>query len=191
MENTTEKYFYSKNKYLRDGSFKILGEYVNRNTKILCEDKFGKLLIDPKSVLGGCNSSIRSAVDKTDYFINQAKEVHGDKYDYSLVEYVNGDTKVKIICKEHGVFEQVPEVHLRGSGCTKCGRLKRDRSRSVGKENFLSRANDVHNGFYSYLNVDEYITSKEKIEIVCPIHGNFMQLVGDHLSGKGCKSALL
>lgn len=179
--------FYSKNKYLRDGYFWILGEYANQQTKILCEDRFGKLLIRPQSILKGFRSTIESAINKNEYFINKAREVHGENYDYSLVEYVNGDTKVKIICKEHGVFEQVPEVHLRGNGCQKCGRLKRDRSSSIGRESFLSRANDVHNSLYSYTNVDEYITSKEKVEVICPIHGSFMQLVGDHLSGKGCK----
>lgn len=179
--------FKEKNEYLRNGYFWIIGVYTNKQTKILCEDEFGKLLISPQSILKGFRSTIESAINKKEYFTNKAIKIHGDKYDYSLVEYVNGDTKVKIICKEHGIFEQVPEVHLRGNGCQKCGRLKRDRSSSIGKESFLSRANDTHNGFYSYPNVDEYITSKEKIEVICPIHGSFMQGVGGHLSGKGCK----
>ena len=187
MENTTEKYFYIKNKHLRDGSFKIIGEYVNRNIKILCEDKFGKLLIDPKSILGGCNSSIRAAINPTEYFINQAKAVHGDKYDYSLVEYVNSKTKIKIICNEHGIFEQVPESHLVGRGCPACGRISVGRARSVGKENFLLRANKVHNNFYLYTDIPEYVIRNDKIGIICPIHGEFTQDVGGHLSGKGCK----
>jgi DNA-binding transcriptional regulator WhiA len=53
-------------------------------------------------------------------FIKQAKEKHGDKYDYSLVNYINGTTKVKIICREHGVFEQNPKCHLKYSGCIRC-----------------------------------------------------------------------
>jgi len=56
----------------------------------------------------------------TDEFISKAKEKHSNKYDYSLVDYINSTTKVKIICPEHGVFEQTPNYHLRGYGCIKC-----------------------------------------------------------------------
>lgn len=60
----------------------------------------------------------------TETFIEAAKKIHGDKYDYSQVEYKNIKEKVAIICPEHGLFMQVPEVHLNGSGCRKCGRKK-------------------------------------------------------------------
>jgi hypothetical protein len=58
-----------------------------------------------------------TATNKTLEFINKAKKVHNDKYDYSLVEYVNARTKVKIIDAHHGVFEQTPTDHLNGKGC--------------------------------------------------------------------------
>ena len=54
-------------------------------------------------------------------FIEKAKEIHGDKYDYSKVEYINTKTKVCIICPEHGEFWQTPGSHLNGSGCPECG----------------------------------------------------------------------
>jgi hypothetical protein len=57
-------------------------------------------------------------------FIKRAQKVHGDKYDYSLVEYKNNKTKVKIICPIHGVFEQLPINHLKGFGCCACGHIK-------------------------------------------------------------------
>ena len=53
-------------------------------------------------------------------FIKKSKEIHGDKYDYSLVDYINSKTKVKIICKEHGIFVQTPRSHVTGSGCPLC-----------------------------------------------------------------------
>ena len=62
--------------------------------------------------------------DKTIEFINKAKEIHGDKYDYSKVIYENNLKKVIIICKEHQEFEQLPKTHKRGNGCVKCGTLK-------------------------------------------------------------------
>jgi hypothetical protein len=52
--------------------------------------------------------------------IEQFKNKHKDSYDYSLVVYINNLTRVKIICKEHGMFEQTPQHHKRGSGCPKC-----------------------------------------------------------------------
>ncbi|AWD93209.1 hypothetical protein AB9_086 [Acinetobacter phage vB_AbaM_B9] len=65
-------------------------------------------------------SSFGSKVTTED-FIKKAEFIHGDKYDYSLVEYECAKSKVKIICSEHGVFEQVANYHLSGNGCQKCG----------------------------------------------------------------------
>ena len=53
-------------------------------------------------------------------FINKAIKIHGIKYDYSKVEYINSHEKVIIICPEHGEFEQISNNHLNGSGCPKC-----------------------------------------------------------------------
>ncbi len=71
----------------------------------------------------------------TEEFIKKAREVHGDRYDYSKVEYVNNHTKVCIICKEHGEFWQSPSHHLEGSGCSKCGKeILADKFREWTKE---------------------------------------------------------
>ena len=56
----------------------------------------------------------------TKEFIEESKKIHKNKYDYSLTVYVNNKTKVKIICPEHGVFEQRVDLHKNGSGCPKC-----------------------------------------------------------------------
>ena len=62
----------------------------------------------------------------TKAFIREARAVHGDKYDYSRVEYVNSRTKVCIICPIHGTFHQSPEAHIRlKQGCPKCGNQKK------------------------------------------------------------------
>lgn len=60
-------------------------------------------------------------MSKTEIFISKAINKHGTKYDYSLVDYIHSKSKVKIICKKHGVFEQRPNDHLNGSGCSFCG----------------------------------------------------------------------
>lgn len=54
----------------------------------------------------------------TEQFISEARKIHGDRYDYSKVQYVNAETPVEIRCKEHGVFKQAPKLHI---GCYKCG----------------------------------------------------------------------
>ena len=65
-----------------------------------------------------------SAKLTTEEFIEKAKQVHGDKYDYSKVEYINNRTKVCIICPEHGEFWQLPSNHLQGTGCPNCRNYK-------------------------------------------------------------------
>ena len=122
----------------------------------------------------------------TDIFIKRAKSVHGDEYDYSLVDYLDTKTKVEIICKEHGKFFQTPKNHLRGKGCKICGYDKRREKYSLSKDEFVEKAKSVHGDRYDYSLVN-YTNAKTKIEIICPLHGSFFQLPYNHLSGKGCK----
>ncbi len=68
----------------------------------------------------------------TEQFIQRARKINGEKYNYEKTEYDGMEKKVKIICKKHGIFEQNPGSHLKGNGCRKCGyesaRLKNLRS---------------------------------------------------------------
>lgn len=121
----------------------------------------------------------------TEEFINLAKDKHGDKYDYSLVQYKNKETKVEIICPIHGVFHQQPNLHLMGSGCPKCSYIYRGNLFKKSLDKFILESNKVHNNFYSY-DKFEYIDSHVKSIINCPIHGDFEQKPNDHLNGKGC-----
>lgn len=118
----------------------------------------------------------------TEYFIQKAKEVHGDKYDYSLVEYTKSKNKVKIICPEHGVFKQAAGSHLYGNGCSKCASSK---ILPKSTEQFIEEAVKLHEDKYEYKN-SIYLSSKEKIIITCPLHGDFQQLPTSHLQGSGC-----
>ena len=121
----------------------------------------------------------------TEEFIAKAKMVHGDKYDYSKVEYVGQKAKVCILCKEHGEFLQTPYDHLSGHGCIKCHCKAMARRYSLGKEKFIEKANAVHRGFYDYSEV-EYVNGHTKVKITCPIHGIFEQDPASHLQGHGC-----
>jgi hypothetical protein len=119
-------------------------------------------------------------------FIEQAKLIHGDKYDYSLVEYENTDKKVKIICSVHGIFEQTPYKHLKKQGCKSCFYKKQSETFRTKKEDFIKKAINKHGDKYDYSLV-EYNTNKDKVKIICPIHGEFEQTPNAHISGDGCK----
>jgi very-short-patch-repair endonuclease len=120
-------------------------------------------------------------------FIKKAKEVHSDKYDYSKVEYEHNLKEVIIICKEHGVFLQLPKTHKRGSGCIKCGRDKLINSKKGNTDDFINKAMEIHGNKYVYSKV-EYKKAGEKVIIICKEHGAFEQTPNGHLSKKnGCK----
>jgi len=116
-------------------------------------------------------------------FISKANIVHPGKYDYSLVEYINAKTKVKIICKKCNlVFLQLPHSHLSGRGCRRC----KIRIEPYNSEDFIFKANIVHPGKYDYSLV-EYINAKTKVKIICKkCNSVFLQLPHSHLSGRGC-----
>lgn len=127
----------------------------------------------------------REVEERKNNFISSAINLHGDKYDYSNVEYVNNSTKVSIICPVHGVFKQTPSGHSAGRGCSRCGVIKNSKVRSLPLEEFLIRSKEVHGDFYDYSLVD-LNGVREKVEIICPIHGKFSQVAYAHYIGSGC-----
>lgn len=111
--------------------------------------------------------------------IEDFKKIHGKTYDYSKTEYVGANTKVIIICLIHGEFQQRSHDHRRGVGCPKCGQIKKGRSRSLGRDEFIRRAVQIHGGTYDYSKV-EYIQEKKVITIGCPVHGDFIMTPSCH-----------
>ena len=122
-------------------------EYTNNKTKvcIVCPEH-GEFWQTPSDHLNGkgcpqCAGNVRC--DK-DTFIEKAKHMHNDRYDYSKVEYANAHTKVCIICPEHGEFWQIPNNHLNGNGCPLC------KNRKIGDvlrdtvEDFSNKSNEIH-----------------------------------------------
>ena len=120
----------------------------------------------------------------TQEFVEQARQVHGDKFEYSEVEYINTHTPVKIKCKECGlVFPQEPSSHLAGRGCPKCS--KKQTHKRVNQDMFIARAKEVHGDKYDYSKTD-YQNMRSKVAIICPRHGVFYQRAQSHLLGSGC-----
>lgn len=117
---------------------------------------------------------------KTQKFIEKAKSIHGDRYDYSLVEYIKANEKVIIICSKHGLFNQTPSHHhSMKQGCPKCA--------GVGKttDDYIEKAKLTHGDKYDYSDT-RYLDSQNKVEILCKEHGYFKQKPNDHLKGIGC-----
>lgn len=122
----------------------------------------------------------------TEEFIEKAKEIHSDKYDYSKVSYVSAKTKVCIICKKHGEFWQRANHHLEGRGCPECGRVSQWVKRNkMTTEEFIRKVKTIHNNKYDYSKVN-YINSHVKVCIICPEHGEFWQEANSHIKGYGC-----
>lgn len=129
--------------------------------------------------------------EKNQIFIEKACKVHGDKYDYSKVEYIKSNKKVCIICPEHGEFWQIVNNHLRSAGCPKCKFAYVANLQRSNTESFIQKANLIHHNKYIYNKVEYKENNKTKVIITCPIHGDFEQTPHDHLSGYGCPKCKL
>lgn len=121
----------------------------------------------------------------TEEFIEKSKNIFGDLYDYSKVDYVGNKIKVELICKEHGSFLIRPNDHLtRKTGCQKCNRIKTGLSNR--NTNWLSNFISIHGDLYDYSKVD-YVGNKKKVEIICKEHGSFFMKPNAHTTQKqGC-----
>lgn len=124
-------------------------------------------------------------VCKTQIFIEKAKVLHGDTYDYTKTIYLHAMKKVIITCKIHGDFECTPNKHLTNRGCRQCGIKRTNDSKRLTTLTFIDKANTIHNKIYDYSLV-EYKQSNEKVIIVCGVHGKFECTPNNHLRGKGC-----
>ena len=122
----------------------------------------------------------------TAQFVVRADVVHNGTFDYSEVEYAGNNSKVKIICSEHGAFWQRAADHMAGRGCAKCGAASSASMRSHNTSRFIADAFKVHGGTYDYSKV-VYKNSNTKVYISCKEHGDFLQYPADHIHAKhGC-----
>ena len=164
-------------------------EYVDSKTKVcLICPKHGEYWQTPAACVRGnkcpkCSNETRGPKREnrmtTEKFIEKANEIHKGKYDYSKVSYVDANTKVCIICPEHGEFWQMPYAHLNGQGCPKCvGKM-------MSQDEIIEKFNAVHSHKYDYSKV-KFTKIKEKVCIICPEHGEFWQTPQKHLAGQGC-----
>lgn len=164
---------------------------MNADVIILCP-KHGefKQLAFSHSVGQGCQKckgekSSERLMMTIEEFLVKANKLYNEKYDYTLVDITKSNQKIIIKCPKHGTFYQRYVAHLQGHGCYQCGRELTALKRSLTLDEFIKRANEAHNNVYDYSKAI-YTKSIEKIEILCPKHGSFWQIAGNHLNGHGC-----
>lgn len=117
----------------------------------------------------------------TDHFIADSKSVHGEQFQYSRTAYTNNNTKIRITCRIHGDFMQLPRVHLSGKGCLSCA----NESAKITTDEFVRRSKLAHGEKYSY-ELSKCSGARQDVTIICPDHGEFTQNAMRHMSGKGC-----
>ena len=198
-----QKQFIERSKKIHDDKYDYSKvKYVNAHTKvtIICpiHNEFQQTPKHHANDGYGCNlcgyeiGSKKQALTKKD-FIKEAKILHGDKYDYSEVKYVNFSTKVKVICPLHETFEVTPSNHLkkdRPRGCKKCGRLSSSEKQRFSTKDFIKKSKSIHGDIYDYSKT-EYKGIFDKVTVICNKHGEFEQVAKVHLMGSGCPKCAL
>ena len=172
------KYDYSKTHYTK----------AKENVTIICHQKdelgveHGEFVVRAGNHMAGigCPKCAGKYVPTTEEWIERAKKVHGDRYDYSKTKYCGSNKMVTITCPKHGDFEQTAYSHLSGNGCPMC-----NGGVSMTQKEFIDGAKRVHNGKYDYDNA-KYVNAREKGAIKCHRHGIFYQTPEQHLRGQGC-----
>lgn len=165
----------------------------DKNVKIKCPDHgiFPQTPDAHTNGKQGCKKcareyNIKQTTWTKEQFLQRVYEIHGDRYDYSKVEYKAYDKDVIIICHIHGDFEQKPNNHIDNEqGCPKCGHISRCLSLSDTVDDFIRKARLTHGDRYDYSKV-VYMGSRENIEIICKKHGAFPQIPASHIFGCGC-----
>lgn len=176
-----DKYDYSKTEFTG----------ANKKVCIICpkHGEFWQVAYSHLEGYGCKKCAISQLADKyrktKEKFIEDARKIHGDKYDYSKVKYENTETKVCIICPKHGEFWQTPSKHLLGQGCPQCAIENRAISKNIGGKEFIRRAKELYGDDYIY-DETEYVKMTDKVKIICKKHGEFWQRPYDHLNGHGC-----
>ena len=190
MRYTKEKYIEECSNYHNNKYDYSLIDLKDKKIKIICPQHgvFEQNKSSHKKYgCWKCSVEFRSKMQSlgNHNFINKSIEIHGDVYDYSLVEYKNNLSRVYIICKVHNIFSQTPASHMSGNGCPKCGTESMVLKQRHDTNKFIDKSKKVHGNRYDYSKV-KYINNNFHVDIICKEHGDFKQLSSNHLSGQGC-----
>ena len=178
--------FIKKSKELFNNFDYTLTKYINAKTKLKIQCKYCKTIYEqlPRYHLNGIGCKCQKTIDiiASYKFINKAKEIHNDKFDYTQIIYINSKTKITIKCNTCKIiFEQQPYSHLKGYGCNNCS----INNRKLTTQCFINKAKEIHNDKYNY-DLTNYLSTNEIVNIKCnSCNKIFEQIAGLHLSGSG------
>jgi very-short-patch-repair endonuclease len=186
--NKTELFISKANKIHKNRYDYSKVNYINAKTKItiICREH-GDFQQTPSNHLSNynCQKCAKNYQLDTNSFIEKAINIHNYKYDYSKVNYINADTQIIIICREHGEFTQIPDFHInRKCGCPKCSNNVR-----LDLLEFIYKADKIHDNKYDYSKI-EYINNRKPVIIICKKHGEFSQIPFVHLLKHGCPNCI-
>ena len=176
-----DKYDYSKSIY----------KSMNTPIEIYCKEHSHYYTYQPYNHLSGksgckyCKAEARGKIFRKDpeVFLKEVQHIHPE-YDFSKTEYITSDIPVIVICKDHGEFSIRPADLLRGHKCKECAKISRGLKKRVTWEDFLIKANEVHNSKYTYDKDSYHIDGK--VKAFCSIHGEFVVHIHSHLRGTNC-----
>lgn len=183
-----------ENKYGKDVFDLSKVIYVNSTTKITvgCKEH-GDFSVQPNNFLygKGCpscakNNMARKLQTPRENLIERVREVHGQSFTLLTEDFNNQHEVVLWECKVHGEFRASIRNILSGSGCKFCSRERSAKLRSKGADYYIPLFREIHGDFFDYTK-SVFSTSKSKIIVTCPVHGDFETSVGNHLKGKACR----
>jgi len=176
----------SNKKHNRKYNYSLVKSFKTSDTVIIICPYHGKFEQKIKNHLSGYGGCKQCYTDNYHYnentFIKKSNEVHNNKYNYSLINFIKLSEYIIIICKNHGKFKTTGANHLSGYGCVNCA----NDSKKNSLDDFISVSNVIHKHKYNYSLV-KYINNNSYIDIICPTHGSFKQKPRNHSGGFGCK----
>jgi len=195
---TQEEFVYKANKIHNNKYTYDKTEYVNAKSKITitCPVHGNFTQLANNHINGyGCKKCAKEELYSNntmtiDEFLSKSNKIHNNFYIYTKTKYIKSYKKIIITCPKHGDFEQLPYVHIRGFGCIKCSNEKKSLQYTHSNDDFIKKANVIHNKLYDYSKCI-YKGTRAKICIICPIHGEFHQIAHNHLNGMGCKKCAM
>lgn len=122
----------------------------------------------------------------TEDFIEKAIATHGNKYNYSKVNYTNANNRVIVSCEEHGDFPITPYNHLQSKGCKRCADEKNGLLKRLTQDEVITRFLNKHGSRYDYPKVEYKGDAHGLLNIICKEHGLFVQSYANHNNGQGC-----
>lgn len=141
---------------------------------------------------GGCpkcgsESSAKARSLDEETFVTSAKQIHGDRFSYDNLNFVNASKKVSIKCKIHGTFLQSPTYHLKGeANCPVCRAISHSQKHRIPEDQVIQECRKKHKNRYDY-SLTRYTGGKNQITVICPEHGEFSISASNHMRGHGCK----